>query len=238
MTTEPTFTITPEPTPTPPASGVRDLAIARKTALMSDADFGKAYLSGNLEQRRTMDALHKIITADGADDAALAELAKAAGIADPPPPLPEVPQRNPMIPAAPKPTDYQPSWGAFANTLPADRLAIVQTQSTAWATEMKFHPALGNAIIERISVIGPATAKMNEDERATWVREQDAIALRQAGSPEKLEAARKDALSALQEIGKGHAYSEVLANAAPIRDPWLVFTLANHWRNYSAGKKS
>jgi hypothetical protein len=166
--------------------------------------------------------------------------ARAEGL-DPTPPDMKVSKHyeEHALPEAPAAQDYRVSWHSLNLNLPAERIAGLNSQLTEWAAAMGLSAPIGVGIIERIAQLGPALRDMTPAAREIWANEQQAMALRHAGSEEALTELRQRAVATLKIAGnvgkfKEGAFSQILENSTVFNDVWLLRTLANHSRAVEA----
>jgi hypothetical protein len=217
------------PEPSTPAPSFAQLAEQQRQALMNDAEFKKAYFAGDVNAKRTFEALHRILVS-GAPDEQLGELAQAAGIEKPAPLPPAPPPRNLLEHADAKPGDYRVELRGGAD--PAVTAADAK-DAGEFAAAMKFLPGLGNSVLARLVEIDGKVRAMPPHDVANWVDQQDQALISRAGSVEGAKALLADAHKALTELGRGSAWAAKSEQPA-FRDFWTVLTLANHWRAHAA----
>jgi hypothetical protein len=142
------------------------------------------------------------------------------------------------LPFDPKPQDYRPVFSPqLARDLPAENLANVHAETTAWAAAVGFAAPLGTAIVERIAELGPKLRDMTPEARADWIATSQRNALRLVGSQENLDQMRVEARAALAIAGD-NPFGKGVANSTLLNDPWLTLTLANHARAVAAFARS
>ncbi len=135
----------------------------------------------------------------------------------------------------PKPTDYQNiDLYQLRERIEPDRFSNVIETATHMAADMGLSRDMGKAVIEQIADLGQKLAKMNPEEKQSWIIQQEELGAKRWG-PQTYKAMKEKAAQVLQ-LSKPYKTSrgniENLAGA--IRDGavgkswWLVSTLANH----------
>jgi hypothetical protein len=178
--------------------------------------------------------------AAGLDVAAFDRAAEADGLDGRPAVSPEVAAQHADygLPVTPSPDDYRPLF-SNARSLTSERLTALSNETRTWAAAMQFSPEIGTAVIEHLAAIGPAFSKMAPQVKQDWLREQQAITLRHAGSEEALADLKARALEALDRADL--PFSKALAGSSQLNSFWLLSTLANHAsavRAFAASQKS
>jgi hypothetical protein len=196
-----------------------DTARIRIEANKASSEYRTAYLAGDAAKGNEMRTLHAIMAGNGSD-AELAALAESVGL-----------ERRPTLAAAEKervaaaamePKNYRPLYGRFGADLPPDHLANIDKELTGWAAEMKFAPAVGRAITQRVVDVGTQLREKTPEALTSWLSDQDAALLRIAGDQATVDRWKDQATKYLQ--GKGSKFTP--ANSIALRDAWAVRTLA------------
>jgi hypothetical protein len=225
------ISVPPEPQPKEPTYAA--LAESQRQALMRDPQWTAKYQAGDVNAKRTFEALHRIILAKDAPEDELSELAQAAGIAKPLPLPPAPPPRNPLEHTDAKPADYRVN---IAAPLPPEQAQAVTESAREWAAQMKFLPLMGNSVLDRIASVEPKLCAMTRrEDLANWVDAQDRALVEHAGSVEAAKALIADARKAFTELGAGTAWAKQ-PDQPVLRDAWLTRTLANVWRAHAAAR--
>jgi hypothetical protein len=111
--------------------------------------------------------------------------------------------------------------------IPADHFEGTVTELRTFARDLAFSPALGGAVVERVSELGPAFAAKSPDEKEAWVSERVNEIARIGVSETKLDELRKSAQAVLKE--RGGKFGAALASSPVLQnDLWLLRTLSAH----------
>jgi hypothetical protein len=219
--------VPPEPQPATPSW--QQIAKAQREAYRSDKDWVAKHLRGDPVTASQQHALIQIELSTEPEEI-LAQRAAAAGLTRPAPPLPPAPPPNPMQRTNAQPSDY-----AFSRDIrpQGEEGAKAMNDARAWAAGMKFHPGLGNAILDRVARVEAQVSGMDYSSLSNWDAAQDRQLVSKAGSVDAARALREDARRALHEMS-GTAWGKT--DAAVLNEAWLVLTLANHWRAHAASR--
>jgi hypothetical protein len=141
----------------------------------------------------------------------------------------------------PKPEQYRPVYGreftngkdATGQDMTPGRLKEINTELTGLAAALRFTPAFGTSLIERLVEIGQQLRGMDEDARAAWVAAQNRVTLRRVGSEAALAQLKAEAKAALG-VAKGNKFAALIAESPHLNDWWLLATLARHGRAVQA----
>jgi hypothetical protein len=197
-----------------------DTARIRIESNKANSEYRELYLAGDAAKANEMRTLHAIMAGNGSD-AELAALAETVGL-----------ERRPTLAAAEKarvaaaamaPKNYRPLYGRFGQEVPTEQLALVDRELTGWASEMKFAPAVGRAITQRVVDVGTSLREKSPEALSAWLSAQDDALLRIAGGDQKLVDQWKDQATKFLQ-GKGSKFTP--ANSIALRDAWAVRTLA------------
>lgn len=128
---------------------------------------------------------------------------------------------------AAQPHEYKIDYmGRIPAGMDAAAVAQANRDATAWLAEIGFPADVGPAVIEQAMDTGQSLARMSPAQRELWVREQDELFLRLAGSPERAISLLEHAVVA---INRGNdAYRELLSQCGALRDAAVIMHLAHH----------
>jgi len=175
--------------------------------------------------------MQKALRKAGVDPAVIAAAAQADQLEIDAPPSPELLEvdRQHGVSEDVDPLSYSPQFPrSLTDALPLDRLANVQTETTAWASVVALPPAMGNAVIEHISRIGPEYSRFTEDQKSAWQNQQHELALRHLGSEKAVEELKAKARAVALSAGPDCAFGKALADSEVFNNSWfLLRTLAN-----------
>ena len=122
------------------------------------------------------------------------------------------------------PTRYHPQYGQYARATPIERLMVVDRELQQFGSALGLSAEVGKGVIEHLAEWGPKLKVADPVQKLAWLQEQQAAALRAAGSEEALAALREKASSLLLRSGNQVAFE--LAHSTVFQSSWLLSVLA------------